>query len=61
MAPGLAYDFSLVPGLGKVMDKGVVCHNYTDPEPSWDAIKYFKGGTALFTQPTTPIKCGGQP
>src|SRR5690554_538951 len=25
VAPGLAYDFSLVPGLGDAMDKGVVC------------------------------------
>jgi sulfide:quinone oxidoreductase len=61
VAPGLVYDFSLVPGLGDAMDKGVVCSNYTDPEHTWDVIKNFKGGTALFTQPTTPIKCGGAP
>ena len=61
VAPGLAYDFSLVPGLGDAMDKGVVCSNYTDPEHTWNVIKNFKGGTALFTQPTTPIKCGGAP
>tara|TARA_R110000764_G_scaffold84842_1_gene165484 strand:+ start:610 stop:1920 length:1311 start_codon:yes stop_codon:yes gene_type:complete len=61
IAPGLAYDFSLVPGLGEAIDKGVVCSNYTDPKHTWDVIKNFKGGTALFTQPTTPIKCGGAP
>ncbi len=61
VAPGLAYDFSLVPGLGDAMDKGVVCSNYTDPKHTWDVVKNFKGGTALFTQPTTPIKCGGAP
>jgi sulfide:quinone oxidoreductase len=61
VAPGLVYDFSLVPGLGEAIDKGVVCSNYTDPEHTWDVIKNFKGGTALFTQPTTPIKCGGAP
>ncbi|MGB3798950.1 MAG: FAD/NAD(P)-binding oxidoreductase [Lewinella sp.] len=61
VAPGLAYDFSLVPGLGDAMDKGVVCSNYTDPQHTWRVIKNFKGGTALFTQPTTPIKCGGAP
>ncbi|MDT0686477.1 NAD(P)/FAD-dependent oxidoreductase [Autumnicola psychrophila] len=61
VAPGLAYDFSLVPGLGNAIDKGVVCSNYTDPKHTWDVIKNFKGGTALFTQPTTPIKCGGAP
>ncbi len=61
VAPGLTYDFSLVPGLGDAIDKGVVCSNYTDPEHTWNVIKNFKGGTALFTQPTTPIKCGGAP
>lgn len=61
VAPGLAYDFSLVPGLGQAIDKGVVCSNYTDPKHTWNVIKNFKGGTALFTQPTTPIKCGGAP
>jgi sulfide:quinone oxidoreductase len=61
VAPGLVYDFSLVPGLGEAIDKGVVCSNYTDPKHTWDVIKNFKGGTALFTQPTTAIKCGGAP
>ncbi|WP_047244959.1 NAD(P)/FAD-dependent oxidoreductase [Maribacter thermophilus] len=61
VVPGLAYDFSLVPGLGEAMDKGVVCSNYTNPKHTWNVIKNFKGGTALFTQPTTPIKCGGAP
>lgn len=61
VAPGLVYDFSLIPGLGEAMDKGVVCSNYTDPLHTWNVIKNFKGGTALFTQPATPIKCGGAP
>lgn len=61
VAPGLTYDFSLVPGLGEAMDKGVVCSNYTNPNHTWSVIKNFKGGVALFTQPTTPIKCGGAP
>jgi sulfide:quinone oxidoreductase len=43
------------------MDKGVVCSNYTDPLHTWNVVKNFKGGTALFTQPATPIKCGGAP
>ena len=61
VAPGLVYDWSLVPGLGEAMDKDVVCSNYTDPEHTWQVLKNFKGGTALFTQPATPIKCGGAP
>src|SRR5690554_2310610 len=61
VAVGLSYDFSLVPGLGEALDKGVVCSNYTDPKHTWNVIKNFKGGTALFTQPATPIKCAGAP
>lgn len=61
VAPGLAYDMDLVPGLREAMDKGVVCSNYTDPLHTWEVIRNFKGGTALFTQPTTTIKCGGAP
>ena len=61
VAPGITYDFSLVPGLGDAIDKGVVCSTYTDPKHTWQVIKSFKGGTALFTQPATPIKCGGAP
>jgi sulfide:quinone oxidoreductase len=63
VSPGLKYDFSLVPGLKEVMDDpnsgaGSV---YLDPEKVWQNIKDFKGGVALFTQPTTPLKCGGAP
>lgn len=61
IASGLAYDMSLVPGLGNALNHGVVCSNYTDPEHTWKVIQNFKGGTALFTQPATPIKCGGAP
>ncbi len=61
VAPGLTYNFSLVPGLEEAINKGVVCSNYTNPKHTWNVIKNFKGGTALFTQPTTPIKCGGAP
>ncbi|MBC2838112.1 FAD/NAD(P)-binding oxidoreductase [Robiginitalea sp. SC105] len=61
VAPGLVYDLSLTPGLAEILDKDVVCSNYTDPEHTWEVLKNFKGGTALFTQPTTPIKCGGAP
>lgn len=61
VAPGLKIAPDLVPGLAEAMDKGVVCSNYTDPKHTWEVLKNFKGGTALFTQPATPIKCGGAP
>ncbi|SDD35970.1 sulfide:quinone oxidoreductase [Algoriphagus faecimaris] len=61
VAPGLVMAPELLPGLKEAMDKGVVCSNYTDPEHTWEVLKNFKGGNAVFTQPTTPIKCGGAP
>lgn len=61
VAPGLKLDMSLVEGLPEAIDKGVVCSNYTNPNHTWNVIKNFKGGTALFTQPPKPYKCGGAP
>ncbi|MBZ9778955.1 NAD(P)/FAD-dependent oxidoreductase [Psychroflexus sp. CAK8W] len=61
VAPGLVMDLSLIEGLESSLDKGVVCSNYTDPKHTWEVVKNFKGGNAIFTQPTTPIKCGGAP
>lgn len=61
VAPGLKLDTSLVEGLPKSIDKGVVCSNYTNPNHTWNVIKNFKGGVALFTQPPKPYKCGGAP
>lgn len=61
VVPGLKIAPELVEGLPEAMEKGVVCSNYTNPNHTWETLKKFKGGTALFTQPTTPIKCGGAP
>ncbi|MBT8195380.1 MAG: NAD(P)/FAD-dependent oxidoreductase, partial [Bacteroidia bacterium] len=61
VAPGLVMAPELIQGLPEALGKGVVCSNYTDPEHTWDVLKNFKGGNAVFTQPTTPIKCGGAP
>lgn len=61
LSPGLVYDMSQIEGLAEAIDKGVVCSNYTDPIHTLEVLKNFKGGNAVFTQPTTPIKCGGAP
>lgn len=61
VSPGLVMAPELIEGLPEALDKGVVCSNYTDPEHTWEVLKNFKGGNALFTQPSTPIKCGGAP
>ncbi len=61
VSPGLVMAPELIEGLPEALDKGVVCSNYTDPIHTWNVLKNFKGGNALFTQPSTPIKCGGAP
>lgn len=61
VAPGLVMDTSQIEGLTEALGSGDVCSNYTDPQHTWEVLQRFKGGNAVFTQPTTPIKCGGAP
>ncbi len=61
ISSGLVYENAMIPGLEESLDKGNVCSIYTDPKHTWDVIRNFKGGRAIFTQPNTPIKCGGAP
>lgn len=61
VAPGLQMDLDGIEGLREALDTPEVCSNYVDPEKTWDVVKNFKGGNAVFTQPATPIKCGGAP
>jgi sulfide:quinone oxidoreductase len=61
VAPGLVMDTSLIEGLTEALGTEFVCSNYTDPKHTWEVLRKFKGGNAVFTQPTTPIKCGGAP
>ncbi len=59
--PGIAYKLDQVDGLEECINHYDVCSNYTDPEYTWKVLQNFQGGTALFTQPATAIKCGGAP
>ncbi len=59
--PGVQTNLDDLPGLAETMDKNNVCSNYTKPQYTWEVLQNFKGGTALFTQANTPIKCGGAP
>ena len=61
VATGLVNDLDGIEGLREGLEKGVVCSNYVDSRKTWELLKAFKGGNAVFTQPTTPIKCGGAP
>ena len=59
--PGIQMDIDALPGLREGMEAGIVGSNYVDPDAVWRMIDGFSGGTALFTQPATAIKCGGAP
>ena len=61
LSPGLVYDLDSIEGLRDSIGKGSVCSNYINPNHTWDLIRNFKGGNAVFTQPVTAIKCGGAP
>lgn len=63
LGPGIQIDWHLIKGLKASLGKGGVTSNYSkDFAPyTWETIQNFKGGTAIFTQPATPIKCGGAP
>src|SRR3546814_19114749 len=63
VAPGLKLDWAAVQGLEETLGKNGVTSNYRyDLAPyTWELVKSFSGGIALFTQPPMPIKCAGAP
>jgi sulfide:quinone oxidoreductase len=63
VAPGIQLDWDKVKGLKAAIGKDGVCSNYAYEyvDKTWEFIRNFAGGNAIFTQPNTPIKCGGAP
>ena len=63
VAPGLQLDCDKVIGLKESLGREGVCSNYAYDvvDKTWEFIRTFTGGTAIFTHPSTPIKCGGAP
>lgn len=63
VAAGLQIDWEGVKGLKDAVRKNGVCSNYAyqTVDSTWEAIRSFKGGTAIFTHPNSPVKCGGAP
>lgn len=62
---GIQINWEKVPGLKETVGKpgSGVCSNYdySTVSSTWNTIQNLKEGTALFTHPATPIKCGGAP
>ena len=63
VALGLELRWGDVPGLeGAVGRDGVVSnYSYDTVGATWPALRDLRQGRALFTHPSTPIKCGGAP
>lgn len=63
VCPGIQLNWSAVNGLEETLGKNGVCSNYsfkTAPY-TFECIRNFKGGKAIFHNPHTPVKCGGAP
>ncbi|MEQ1732564.1 MAG: FAD/NAD(P)-binding oxidoreductase [Bacteroidia bacterium] len=63
VCPGIQLDWYKIKGVKEALGSNNVSSNYSfEFAPyTWEMIKNFKGGTAVFTNPATPIKCGGAP
>ncbi|HQX95889.1 MAG: NAD(P)/FAD-dependent oxidoreductase [Chitinophagaceae bacterium] len=63
VAPGIQLNWNEIKGLQETLGKNGVCSNYSFEQApyTWECIKNLKGGKALFTNPNTPVKCGGAP
>jgi len=60
---GLQINWDKIPGLKESIGKNGVCSNYTyaTVDSTWEAIRNFRGGNAVFTNPSGAVKCGGAP
>lgn len=63
VCPGITIAWDKIKGLKEYLGKNGVTSNYTkETAPyTWETIKNFQGGTAIFTFPAGAIKCPGAP
>jgi sulfide:quinone oxidoreductase len=63
VAPGIQINWGEIPGLKESIGTNSVCSNYSyqHVDYTWETLRNFKRGTALFTHPSGAIKCGGAP
>lgn len=63
VAAGLQLDWDRIEGLHATLGRNGVTSNYRHDLAAytWDCLRSFCGGHALFTQPAMPIKCAGAP
>ena len=63
VAAGIQLDWAKIKGLEGNLGKNGICSNYTYDlvDSTWKTLRELKGGNAIFTFPSTPIKCAGAP
>ncbi len=63
VAAGIKIRWDAIPGLSESIGTGGVCSNYAydTVDSTWKAIREFRGGMAIFTNPAGAVKCGGAP
>jgi sulfide:quinone oxidoreductase len=63
IALGIQLDWNKIDGLPDALGKDGIVSNYRYDlvDSTWAALQAFRGGNAIFTFPSTPIKCAGAP
>jgi sulfide:quinone oxidoreductase len=63
VCPGIQLNWGAIKGLPETLGKNNVCSNYSFQSApyTFECVQNFKGGKALFHNPSTPVKCGGAP
>lgn len=63
VAAGIEINWKAIKGLEEALGTKQVCSNYSyeHVDYTWQTVRSFTGGTALFTHPASPVKCGGAP
>ena len=63
VAPGIQINWGKIPGLKESLGTKSVCSNYSykHVDYTWETLRNFQKGSALFTHPAGAVKCGGAP
>ena len=63
VALGIQSNWDAIDGLRETLGQNGVCSNYAyeQVDYTWETLRTFDGGNAVFTNPAGQVKCGGAP